>query len=98
MPPTISCARGSVTRERAEVGRHPAFQKLDQPVARGTGDAIIDRGNEDRVDRCLGEVRCQPFLRSANIDFVVERKHDVVEFNRKGRHPMPALSLAFQFA
>ena len=66
-------------QRRAEIGRHPVLQKLDQPVARGAGDAVIDRGDEDRMDRGLGEIRHPPFLRLANIDFMVERKHHVVE-------------------
>ena len=38
----------------AEIGRHPVLQELDQPVARGAGDAVIDRGDEDRMHRRPG--------------------------------------------
>jgi hypothetical protein len=50
--------------------------KLNQPVA---GGAVIDRSDEDRVRRGLSEIRDQPFLRLADIDFMIERKHHVVE-------------------
>ena len=72
--------RARQRRQRCtEIGRHALFQELDQPVARGARDAVIDRRDEDRMGRRLGEIRHPPVLRLADIDLVIERKHDVVE-------------------
>lgn len=44
-------------QRRAEIGRHAAFQELDQPVLRRARDAVVDRRYEDRVDSRLGKIR-----------------------------------------
>ena len=59
----------------------PVLEKLDQPVARGPRDAVVDRCDEDGVNGRLGEIGHLPFLGLANVDLVVEREHDVFEYD-----------------
>ena len=79
MPPTTLLHSWQRCQRCAEVGWLPVLQEIDQPVAGGPGDAVIDRGDEDRMHGGLGEIRHPPFLGLADVDLMVERKHDVFE-------------------
>ena len=66
-------------KRRAEAGRDALLQELDEPVARGAGNAVIDRGDEHCVDGRLRDVGRTPLLGIADIDLGIKRDHDVVE-------------------
>lgn len=71
--------RAAGRKRRAEARGNTLLQELDEPVARGAGDAVVDHRNEDGMHGRLPNVARIPVRGLADIDLGFKRDHDIIE-------------------